>query len=102
MAVSNFFRAHHHIDVCADMNNCYVIARKCSLLGSLPETATVLFRLYLSCNLSVLWKYFHECFILLLCQYHKQTDIYYSTWCFETIAKICQFQFLDPPQKHTH
>ena len=32
-----------------------------------------------------------------LCWYHKQTDIYYSTWSFENVAKYCQFQFLDPP-----
>ena len=33
-----------------------------------------------------------------LCQYRKRTDIYYSTWSFENVAKNCQFQFLDPPQ----
>ena len=33
----------------------------------------------------------------LLCRYRKRTDIYYSTWRFENVAKICQFQFLDPP-----
>ena len=35
---------------------------------------------------------------VLLCWYHKQTDIYYSTWSFENVAKNCQFQFLDPPK----
>ena len=32
-----------------------------------------------------------------LCRYRKRTDIYYSTWSFENVAKNCQFQFLDPP-----
>ena len=36
-----------------------------------------------------------------LCQYHKQTNIYYSTWSFENVAKICPFQVLDP-LPHTH
>ena len=26
-----------------------------------------------------------------LCRYRKRTDIYYSTWSFENVAKICQF-----------
>ena len=34
--------------------------------------------------------------MILLCQYCKQTDIYYSTRSFENVAKNCQFQFLDP------
>ena len=37
----------------------------------------------------------------LLCRYRKRTDIYYSMWSFENVAKICQFQFLDPPPPHT-
>ena len=37
----------------------------------------------------------------LLCRYCKRTDIYYSTWSFESVAKISQFQFLDPPPQHT-
>ena len=36
----------------------------------------------------------------LLCWYCKWTDIYYSTWSFENVAKICHFQFLDPPKTH--
>ena len=32
-----------------------------------------------------------------LCRYCKRTDIYYSTWSFENVAKICQLKFLDPP-----
>ena len=32
-----------------------------------------------------------------LCQYCKWTNIYYSTWGFENVAKNCQFQFLDHP-----
>ena len=36
-----------------------------------------------------------------LCRYRKQTNIYYSTWSFENVAKICQCQFLDPPKTHT-
>ena len=36
-----------------------------------------------------------------LCRYRKQTDIYYSTWSFENEAKICQFQFLEPPHTLT-
>ena len=35
--------------------------------------------------------------IVLLCRYRKRTDIYFSTWIFENVAKNCQFQFLDPP-----
>ena len=34
----------------------------------------------------------------LLCRYRKRTDIYYSTWSFENVAKNCQFQFLAPPK----
>ena len=36
----------------------------------------------------------------LLCRYRKRTDIYYSTWSFENVAKNCQFQFLDPHPLH--
>ena len=36
-------------------------------------------------------------YTLFLCQYRKRTDIYYSTWSFENVAKNCQFQFLDTP-----
>ena len=35
----------------------------------------------------------------LLCRYRKRTDIYFSTWSFENVAKNCQFQFLDPSPK---
>ena len=41
---------------------------------------------------------FSESFIRTLCRYRKRTDIYYSTWSFENVAKSCQFKFLDPPQ----
>ena len=30
---------------------------------------------------------------------HNWTDIYYSTWSFENVAKNFQCQFLDPPPK---
>ena len=39
----------------------------------------------------------HVCFFAFLCRYRKRTDIYYSTWSFENVAKNCQFQFLEPP-----
>ena len=32
-------------------------------------------------------------YIILLCRYCKRTDIYYSTWSFENVAKIASFSF---------
>ena len=41
--------------------------------------------------------YLDNKYYISLCRYRKRTDIYYSTWNFENVAKNSQFQFLDPP-----